>query len=161
MFDLINGLPVHALVVHVVVVLLPLLSVVTVVFVIRPRWRRELPWAILGNAAVVVACFVAKKSGGELQARLSNQVGHEVAAWHAHLATILPYFAIGQLVASIVAWLLIRGRSERAKTAAPALALAVVVTLGAGIAATVWTYRVGDSGARAVWGDTISSTKAP
>jgi uncharacterized membrane protein len=161
MFDTINGLPVHALVVHAVVVLLPLLSVITVVFVIRPRWRKELPWAILGNAAALAAAYVAKESGEKLQDRLSTQLGSPVATWHAHLGASLWYFALAQLVASIVAFLLIRSRSERARTPKPAIALAIVLTLAAGVAATVWTYRVGDSGAQAVWNDTIASTTKP
>jgi len=160
MFDLIGGLPVHALVVHVVVVLLPLLAVVTVVFVIRPRWRSELPWAILGNLLVFGASLVAKKSGLNLQARLSGLTGRPVATWHAHLANWLPYFAFAQLLASVLAWLLIRSRSRRGTGASrPALALAIVLVLVAGGAATVWTYRVGDSGARAVWQGTIANTK--
>ena len=99
MFDLINGLPVHALVVHVVVVLVPLMSVVTVVFVVRPKWRPELPWAILGSAGAFLASFVAKESGEKLQARLSNLQGSEVAAHHAALGRDLQYFAFAQLVA--------------------------------------------------------------
>jgi len=131
MFDLIGGLPVHALVVHAVVVLLPLLAVVTVVFVIRPRWRRELPWAILGNLLAFGAALVAKQSGLKLQARLSGLTGKPVATWHAHLATWLPTFAFAQLLASVLAWLLIRRRSRRSTEASrPALALAIV--LGAG-----------------------------
>jgi hypothetical protein len=42
-----------------------------------------------------------------------------------------------------------------------ATALAVVLVVGAGAAATYWTYRVGDSGAKAVWQDTIANTTAP
>jgi cytochrome bd-type quinol oxidase subunit 1 len=161
MFDLINGLPVHALVVHAVVILVPLLAIVTVVFVVRPKWRAELPWAILGNAAAFLASFVAKESGEKLQARLSNALGSEVAAHHAALGRDLQYFAFAQLVASIIAWALLRNRAESKPVARPALALAIAVTLAAGVAATVWTYRVGDSGAQAVWKDTIANTKAP
>ncbi len=182
MFDLINGLPVHALVVHAVVVLLPLLSVVTVLFVIRPKWRSELPWAILGNALAFLASFVAKESGEKLQARLSGVTGSEVAAHHAALGRDLQYFAFAQLVASIIAWWLVRRATTGASTtgasttgaagsdralagseavARPLLAGAIALTLVAGVAATVWTYRVGDSGAKAVWSDTIANTKAP
>jgi glucan phosphoethanolaminetransferase (alkaline phosphatase superfamily) len=161
MFDLINGLPVHALVVHAVVILLPLLSLVTVAFVVRPRWRRELPWAILGNAAALAASYVAKLSGEKLQIRLSVQAGHEVAGWHEHLGSVLWYFALAQLVASIIAWVLIRQRSPRGQASKPLVAIALVLVLAAGGAATVWTYRVGDSGAQAVWKDTIANTKTP
>jgi hypothetical protein len=43
----------------------------------------------------------------------------------------------------------------------PAVVLAVVLVVAAGGAATAWTYRVGDSGAKAVWQDTIANTEAP
>jgi glucan phosphoethanolaminetransferase (alkaline phosphatase superfamily) len=160
-FDLINGLPIHALVVHAVVVLLPLLAVVTVIFVVRPKWRPELPWAILGNAALFLITFVAKASGEKLQARLSTVTGSEVAAHHAALGKDLQYFAFAQLIASLLAWVLLGTRSQERPAARPALALALLVTLIAGGAATYWTYRVGDSGATAVWKDTIANTKAP
>jgi hypothetical protein len=180
-FDTISGLPVHALVVHAVVVLLPLLSLVTIVFVIRPHWRPELPWAVLGNALVLAATYTAKESGEKLQARLSGLTGGPVAEAHAKLATVLPYYALAQLVASVIAYLLVR-QSSRTPEAFPAmggyeryetaesdqtpepgtfrLALAITLVLVAGVAATIWTYRVGDSGARAVWEDTIASTHA-
>jgi hypothetical protein len=166
-FDTISGLPVHALVVHAVVVLLPLLSLVTIVFVIRPRWRRELPWAILGNVLALAATFVAKQSGEKLQARLSGLTGRPVAEAHEKLATVLPYYALAQLVASVIAYLLIRRTAASAEApegeqpSTAKLALAITLVLVAGVAATVWTYRVGDSGARAVWEDTIANTKAP
>ena len=39
MFDTIDGLPVHALVVHAVVVLLPLALLGTIAIAVRPAWR--------------------------------------------------------------------------------------------------------------------------
>jgi uncharacterized membrane protein len=167
MFDTISGLPVHALVVHVVVVLLPLMALVTIAFVVRPQWRRELPWAVLGNAAVLASTYAARQSGGKLQARLSGLTGQPVAAWHQHLANVLPYYAIGQLAASVIAYLLLRrpsktvGTSQVVQPSTAKLALAITLVLVAGVAATVWTYRVGDSGARAVWEVTIANTKTP
>ena len=38
-FDLINGLPVHPLVVHAVVVLVPLAALGTIAIALRPAWR--------------------------------------------------------------------------------------------------------------------------
>ena len=163
MFDLINGLPVHALVVHVVVVLLPLFALVTVAFVVRPQWRPGLPWAILGNAGVFATTFVATQSGENLQTRLSNLTNSHVATHHGELGADLRYFAFAQLAASLVAWVLV-GTSSRTRSkpaGLPAVALALVLVVVAGGAATVWTYRVGDSGAQAVWKDTIANTKAP
>jgi hypothetical protein len=56
---------------------------------------------------------------------------------------------------------LLRSKSSTGGVSVPAFALAVVLVIGAGGAATVWTYRVGDSGAQAVWKDTIANTKTP
>jgi hypothetical protein len=161
-FDVIAGLPVHALVVHAVVVLLPLMSLITIVFVVRPRWRRELPWAILGNAVVLAATYAAKESGEKLQSRLSAATQQPVAVKHGELGAVLPYYALALLVASVIAYLLLRRTTAGDATPSTArLTLAVGLVLVAGIAATVWTYRTGDSGARQVWEDTIANTVKP
>jgi hypothetical protein len=178
MFDTINGLPVHALVLHAAVVLLPLMALVTIAFTIRPRWRPGLPWAILGNLLALGAVYASAESGGELQARLSSQAGSVVAKDHGELGSLLPNFAIAMVVASVLAYLLVgragrgqpRGRRAQQQewdtaeygasgASLPAVILAVALVIGAGAAATAWTYRVGDSGAKAVWEDTIANTK--
>ena len=158
MFDLVNGLPAHALVVHAVVALLPLMSVVTVAFVLRPRWRRELPWAVLGNLLAAAATYAAMESGEKLQGRLSNPDFEPVAQDHGDIAQYLIYFALAQFVVSLIVWLLLRTRDEAPRTSTPKLATSLVLTLAVGVAANAWTYRVGDSGAEAVWKDTIAST---
>jgi hypothetical protein len=174
MFDTISGLPVHALVVHGAVVLLPLMALVTIAFTVRPRWRPGLPWAILGNLVALGTAYVAAKSGEKLQTRLSVQAEQQIAAEHGDLGSVLWYFAIGLVVASVVAYLLVGGtrrhptsderESRRDRASGPstvATLLAVLLVVGAGAATTVWTYRVGDSGAKAVWQDTIANTEKP
>src|SRR5690349_21116499 len=152
MFDTISGLPVHILVVHAVVVLVPLMAVVTVAVAVRRGWRAAAPWVVLADAVVVGLCYVAKESGEVLQARLS-QVNPGVAQQHGELGAVLWYFALGLLVAAVLVWL--TSRSARL------VPVAVVVAIIAGAATLAWTYRVGESGARAVWGETVANTKAP
>jgi hypothetical protein len=152
MFDTIAGLPVHVLVVHAVVVLLPLMSVVTIAVAVRRRWRSAAPWVVLADAVVVGLSYVAKESGEVLQARLS-QFTPNVAEQHGELGALLWYFALALLVAAVLVWL--TSRSARL------VPVAVVVAVVTGVATLAWTYRVGESGARAVWGDTIANTKAP
>ncbi|MGZ4612906.1 MAG: DUF2231 domain-containing protein, partial [Kineosporiaceae bacterium] len=72
MFDTISGLPLHALVVHAVVVLLPLMSIVTAAIAWRPRWRQHAPVVAVIDGILVVIALVAKKSGEQLQARLQQ-----------------------------------------------------------------------------------------
>jgi predicted membrane protein DUF2231 len=157
MLDLVDGLPVHILVVHAVVVLIPLMALVTVAFTIRPKWRPGLGWAVLGNLVATGAAFVAKEAGENLQTRLSNQLGQPVATDHAELGDKLPWFAVALLVASVVAWVLTRADGAGRARVGTALVLVVVT----GVLAGWWTFRTGDSGSRAVWEDTIANTQAP
>ena len=152
MFDTVAGLPVHVLVVHAVVVLLPLMSVVTVAVAVRRRWRSAAPWVVLADAAVVGLTFVAKESGEVLQKRL-GQFTRNVAEDHGKHGDLLPYFALALVVAAVLVWL----TSRSARLVPVAVAVAVLT----GVGALWWTYLTAESGARAVWGDTVQNTKAP
>ncbi len=152
MFDTISGLPVHVLVVHAVVVLLPLMSIVTAAVAVRPVWRRYALPVVVVDAAVLVAAFVAKESGERLQARL-QQFNPGVASEHAEQGALVPFVALGVLVAAVLVWL--TSRSARL------VPVAVVVALLAGAAGLGWTYVTGESGARSVWEQQIANTKAP
>src|SRR5919199_3284502 len=104
MFDTISGLPVHVLVVHAVVVLLPLMAVATVAVAVRRGWRSAAPWVVLVDAAVVGLAYVAKESGEVLQKRLA-QFTPDVAQDHAKHGDLVPYFAVALLVAAVLVWL--------------------------------------------------------
>jgi hypothetical protein len=152
MFDTIAGLPVHILAVHAVVVLLPLMAVVTMAVAVRRTWRSAAPFVMVADAVVLVSAFVAKESGEVLQKRL-NQFNPGVAHDHAEYGDLVPYFAFALLVAAVLVWL----TSRRARL----VPVAVVVAVLTGVASIGWTYLTGDSGARAVWSDTVANTKAP
>ena len=89
MFDVIAGLPVHPLVVHAVVVLLPIMAVVTVLVAARTPWRGALRWVVVADALVLVSAVVADQSGEALQGRLS-QAGEKVAEDHGELGGTIP-----------------------------------------------------------------------
>jgi hypothetical protein len=98
-FDTILGLPVHALVVHGVVVLLPLMAVVTLVWALRRPTRGSLGWVVVAaDAVVTVMTFVAKESGEALQRRL----GGRVAVEHGELADPMPLVAAALLVTAVL-----------------------------------------------------------
>lgn len=152
MFDTFAGLPVHALVVHGAVVLLPLMAVVTCVIVVRPSWRTRsaLVATVVADAAVVIMCFVAKESGEKLQDRLSQAAGHEVAEDHAELGDVLPLFALALLIVVVVILVLVhRGASTVLVNVTVALTVAIA------IASVGWTVAVGHSGAESVWKDQV------
>jgi len=140
MFDTILGLPVHALVVHAVVVLLPLMAVVTLVVALRQKWREALAWPVVAlNALVLGATFVAKESGEALERRLGvNVADHE--AW----GSKLPYVAAALLVVSV--FVAIWRRNSRFGP------IAVVLTIIVAGVTVFWTVRTGHTGAVAVWG---------
>lgn len=154
MFDLINGIPLHPLVVHAVVVLLPLATLGTIAIALQPRWRR--PYGPLVVAAALVAtvlCPVASSSGEELEKRVGDPGDH------AALGDTLVWFALALLVLSALLVYLERrntsaGDARRGRTIQAVAALAVLAALASG----VQVYRVGDSGARAAWGDAVSSS---
>ena len=153
-FDLINGGPIHPLVVHAVVVLLPLAVLGTIAIVVRPAWRLRYGPLVVAAAAVATALMpVATSSGEALEQRVGNP------GEHAELGDQLIWFAIPLLVlAAAVVFLEWRRAHDRPagtkRLRQVVAALAVVAALGA----AVQVYRVGDSGARAAWDEKVSSS---
>ena len=86
-FDTISGLPVHPLVVHGAVVLLPVAALAVIALVLVRRWRGTFGWlTLLGLTAGAGAAVAAEKSGEALAAR----VGMPFAANEAHVRSALP-----------------------------------------------------------------------
>lgn len=147
MFDLINGLPLHPLVVHAVVVLLPLAIVGAVTLAFVPRWRRTYGPLVAGVAAAATALIPVATSSGEALERHVGDPGR-----HAALGDQLIWFALPLLVFVVVlVWL-----DRRAPTRVGLLRVVTTLVVVAGLAAGVQTYRVGDSGARAAWADQVA-----
>ncbi|MGI8987809.1 MAG: DUF2231 domain-containing protein [Nocardioidaceae bacterium] len=70
MFDTINGLPLHPLVVHAAVVLIPLSGVLGVLYAV-PRTRAWARWALpVVSVLALGSAFVATQSGQALQGAL-------------------------------------------------------------------------------------------
>src|SRR5262245_20255822 len=95
MFDTVNGLPLHPLVVHAIVVLLPIAAVGTIVIALAPRWRRRYGWIVVAAAAVSTALIpVDTQSGEALEQRVGNP------GEHAEVGGQLIWFAIPLLIMS-------------------------------------------------------------
>ena len=151
MFDEIDGLPVHVLVVHAAVVVLPLAAVLGVLYVIpRTREWARLPFLLTAVAAVPLV-FVARESGKSLQAAIqpAGEVGALVAE-HQDRSDLLFGLVIGYAIVAVLAFVASRARGL---TKAMSQLVSVLVVVGA-VAVAVQTYRVGDIGARAVWNPT-------
>ncbi|GAB2610298.1 hypothetical protein Aab01nite_24500 [Paractinoplanes abujensis] len=156
MFDQINGLPVHALVLHAAVIFVPLLAVGAVVYALVPRWRPKLGWAVVLLAvAAPASAFVAKASGTELYNRLLDQGmsgrGKEILDDHMGFGTLTAWFALALGVVSIVlvalTWRRAGGRLPMIGEVGAAVVLIVLAALSG-----YYVFKTGDSGATAVWG---------
>ncbi|MCI4063954.1 hypothetical protein MRQ36_15695 [Micromonospora sp. R77] len=160
--DTVNGLPLHPLVVHAVVVLLPLAALGVVALAVRPSWRGRFGVLVVVISALATAAIPVATSSGE---SLEQRVGDP--GRHAELGDQLLWFALPLLVlAAALVWLHRRaarpvdGTTEPVRSARPGALGLVVAVLAVVVAAAnlVQVYRVGESGAKAVWGDTPAAT---
>ncbi|GAB3828682.1 DUF2231 domain-containing protein [Dactylosporangium cerinum] len=157
-----NGLPLHPLVVHAVVVLLPLAVLGAAALAIRPSLTDRFGPLIVGVAALAtVAIPIATSSGEDLEHRVGDPGAH------AELGDTLIWFAL-PLLAVIVAMLWARRRAAAGRAATGLVGRGMtdvvlsVLALVIAAANLVQVYRVGDSGARAVWDRTpAASTRGP
>jgi len=154
----VNGLPAHILLNHVVVVLGPLAAILAALCVIWPAARRRLIWQVLLlAAATLVVVPLTTDSGGWLAAR----VGGDSPALnrHAEWGETLIYY-VAALVATVAVLSVVHVRQQRGGRIPVAVQVLVGVLVLAAAGGTLFqTYRVGDSGARAAWGDVVSSSK--
>lgn len=158
MFDQINGMPVHALVIHAAVVFVPLLALVAIAYALVPRWRTKVGWAaVLLALAAPVTTFVAKLSGEELRERLvaNGLSGPPLATVDDHMGfgALTLYFTLGLSVVTLIMVFLTLRRSARPLPGAAGLGLAVIVVALAAVSG-YYVYKTGDTGAQAVWGST-------
>jgi hypothetical protein len=158
MFDTIFGLPVHALVVHGVVVFLPLASVAVLAAAFWPKARRWMgPLPLIASVISAAMVPVATMSGQALENARSLQT--PAVAKHAALGGLMIYWAIGLVIASALLywwhWSTKKADSSRKPSQALVIAIMVIAAI-AGVGTLVHVIRVGDAGARAVWGTNIS-----
>ena len=154
-----NGLPVHPLIVHVVVVFAPLAGIGGLMYAAVPRWRWWLRWPLVACAVIAaVAGIIAVQSGLDLKTERHLQSLPELAI-HEHRGKILRWLLLAFLVPTALgAWLLggpsplqsgAGGRETPSK--AVGLAVSALLVVGAG-AVLISVFMTGDSGARSIWG---------
>lgn len=136
----IAGLPVHPLIVHFAVVVLPLAAVALIAIIYTPKWKSKYSFItvsaiVLGTAAVLVA----KQSGESLGEKIGNPVEH------ADYAETLTYVAFIFMALSLIWYRSAKGRRSRVSTP-----LSHITSL-AGVAVLVLTFFTGHTGAQATW----------
>jgi hypothetical protein len=158
----VNGLPVHILLVHLVIVLVPAAALL----LIGQAWSRPVrrwagPLGPLLCLAAAVAVPVTTQAGYWLKRHL--QVRTPLIDRHAHLGRQLLPWVLAMLVLSVAVWLLDRrSRPDDRVAATPPVpasirgsarvqVLAAVLATVAAVGAVVQVARIGESGSRAVW----------
>ncbi|BBX75755.1 hypothetical protein H7H78_16900 [Mycobacterium shinjukuense] len=145
-----DGLPVHILINHLVVVLGPLAAILAIMCALWPAARQRLIWLTLALAALTLIVTPLTASSGTW---LAGEVGASPAIdRHGSLGNTLAYF-VGALVLAVTMLAIVQLRRARGRPVRSAWHAAVVIVVIAAAAATlVQTYRVGETGVRAVWG---------
>ncbi|MET0133853.1 MAG: DUF2231 domain-containing protein [Kibdelosporangium sp.] len=140
------GLPLHVLVVHAIVVLVPLAVVGTLAIAFWPAVRRRFGLLVLIVTALATALIpIATGSGEDLRDRLAST---DLIRRHAELGDQLMVFMIGlTVVAAARMWIEYR-KPDMAKAVTATLA---VLMIGCAAVSAVQVVRIGDSGARAAW----------
>jgi hypothetical protein len=150
LFDLVLGLPLHPLVVHAVVVLLPLTALLAIATAWVPRWDRIWGVWVVGALFVLTGVtLVAKESGERLAARIGDT--NIRATGHLTLGkTLVLYVGVLFLLVAWLWWLDRRiGRSGQRSRLAQVVAVLVII---AAVSTVIEVVRVGHSGAEAAWG---------
>jgi hypothetical protein len=152
----INGLPLHPLVVHAVVVFVPLGALSAILFAVMPRWRWLLRWPTLGLAlGAVVVVRIAVMSGNSLKAdrELGGPLLDRHVVWGHRLEYAVWVFAV---VAVVACWVLpyvvpLKDRDDRPSPMASLTTAMTVLLPVAAVVVLVFAVITGDAGAKAVW----------
>lgn len=153
-FDGIAGLPMHPLVVHVAVVLLPLSALGVVLAVLVPKLRPRLATlSVLGVLVGAVAAFVAKESGESLEHHVGDPGQHaEYGDW--------AFMAAAALAAVSVIWWILQRRDRGRESGGVATKVVGGLAALAAVAAIGVVILAGHSGAEQVWKGTLTQTEA-
>ena len=156
----IAGLPLHPLLVHAVVILAPLTGLAVILHALWPVAARRLGVVTPIAGLIVLILVPITINAGEALEKLvpkSTQLEHHIDLGD----TLLPW-AIALFVITLAVWLWTRyfnkpaaARLGRAGSLAVDIVLkAAAVVIGVGIIVDV--VLIGEAGARAVWGGTVS-----
>ena len=144
------GLPIHPLVVHAAVVLVPLAATLGILF-LRPAWRMTLRWPLVAATAFATATvFVARQSGQVLKESLGDQlkgtVVGKVVDRHQALADLLWIWLLVFLGVCVVAAVVLPRLNSPMAGGAVAIIIAALA-----IVVMVLVAYTGHQGSKAVW----------
>lgn len=145
------GLPVHVLVVHATVIVVPVAAVLLIASVVVPRlrvWAGPLPLLLAIGALALVP--LTTKSGENLERAIgSNQAINE----HAAYGEMLIWWVLGLVAVAGVSYAMRLGGRTPHRWLTVAVAVAGVLV---GVGTLVQVVLTGHSGADAVWNGVVS-----
>jgi hypothetical protein len=146
LFGSVAGLPLHPLVIHASIVLIPLVAIGALVMSYLPSFSRRYGKLILFIALFAqLSLFLAKVTGEAFEEILDKDMGN-----HAELGEIAPFVTLPMVVLIYLRWRLDRsGATVGSVWVRRLTSLALILASLASIAVIV---LVGHSGAESVWG---------
>ncbi|WP_068189831.1 DUF2231 domain-containing protein [Mycobacterium sp. UM_CSW] len=157
--DVVNGLPAHALWLHLVVVLVPLTAVLEIVCGLWPPARRgQLMWLTLALATATMVITPITVNAGEWLYDLRKKPS-PILQEHAERGSTMVYFAAAMLVVAVGLVVLRVVERRLAKRRVIAHLIVAIIVLAVSISSTIQVYRTGDAGAQSVWGGEIARLK--
>ncbi len=154
----VNGLPLHPLIVHVVVVFAPLTALGALAYALVPRWRWWVRWPFVACAVIAAGSAVLAVQSGHALLNARPYL-RPLVQTHMHRGRLLELLLLAFLVPTALgAWLLggpsalaSGGGARETRTGLVSIGLQVLLVVGA-VAVLVMVVLTGDSGARAIWG---------
>jgi hypothetical protein len=146
-----NGLPIHILLNHFIVVLAPLTAILAIICAVWPAARRRLVWLVLALSIVTLILTPLTTDAGQwLQKKVKPSPSLQT---HTVLGDTMIYFSVALVVAAVMLAVIhvaeLRHRSLKSVAAWLIAAFVIIVS----VAVIVQVYRIGDAGAQATWGD--------
>lgn len=146
LFGSVAGLPLHPLVIHASIVLIPLVAIGALVMSYLPSFSRRYGKLILVIALFAqLSLFLAKVTGEAFEEILDKDMGN-----HAELGEIAPFITL-----PMVALIYLRWRLDRSGATVGSVWLRRLTSLAlivASLASITVIVLVGHSGAESVWG---------
>lgn len=154
----IGGLPVHVLIVHFVVIVVPVAALATILTAAWPTARRRLGIVtpIIALAALI-SVPIATQAGEWLQAQVGNS---ELVREHAELGDRMLPWAVAVFLVAVAQWIWFHSyapggvRNPDARRSGRTLAITVVLAAAVAVTAVgsvVTVYLIGESGSKSVW----------
>ena len=158
----VNGLPLHVLLVHLVVVLVPVTALGLVLVAVWPEARRRLGVVVALMGLVVIGVVPLTTTAGQW---LKERVfGTQLIEAHAAIGNALWPWSLTLGLLTVATWLWYLVTETRAPAGPPhgsrraVGVILAVLALGVGGMATYQTVLAGESGSRAVWEGTFGDS---